>query len=144
MFSLLHACHCFYLTLKISTLKKFFSGIWVFFCLFFFFFFFLLILVVDQWKKVMRCWTVWMGSGQRWDSLNALYGLFETYFRITCMYYIGLECLSISTVILCMQNQCDRRCMNIFINKTALTFPACTFLSSSHVIHSFAFMMLAE
>ena len=61
-----------------------------------------------------------------------------------CMYYIGLECLSISTVILCMQNQCDRRCMNIFINKTALTFLACTFMSSSHVIHSFAFMMLAE
>lgn len=142
MFSLLHACHWFYLTLKISTLKKFFSGIWVlFFCVCVF----LLILVVDQWKKVMRCWTIWLEWGQMWDSLNALYGLFETlYFGTLCMYYIGLECLSISTFILCMQNQCDRRCMNIFINKTALTFPACTFMSSSHVIHSFAFMMLAE
>lgn len=125
---------------KKSALKKFFSGIWVlFFC------FFLLILVVDQWKKVMRYGTIWVGWGPRWASLNALYVLFETlYFGTICMYYIGLECLSISIVIPCMQNQCDRRCMSIFINKMALTFPACTLMNSSHVIHSFAFMMLAE
>lgn len=140
MFSLLHACHCFYLTLKMPTLKS--SS--VEFEFFFLFFVFLLILVVDQWKKVMRCWTIWMGWGQRWDSLNALYGLSEMYFGTPCMYYIGLECLSTSTVTLCMQNQCDRRCMNILINETALTYTACTFMSSSHVIHSFAFMMLAE
>lgn len=123
MFSLLHACR-FYHTLK-STLKKL---LWWNLRVFFLF---LLILVVDQWKEIMRCWTIWVGWGRGGDSLNAFYGLFETLFwnyLYVCRYVcIRLECLPTSTAILCMQTQCDRRCMNIFINKTALTFPACTF-----------------